>query len=152
MATRAKQDRKPNILVIWGDDVGIWNISAYHRGMTGESTPNIDRIARKGCCCRSLGQASCTAGTGLRSSPGAGTCRLLGGSEEDRSRGMASGAADAGPRNRSRDRIGRLGSLGGDAVGRLKMWCTPAVGGATASLHRRAIVDRRACRCLDFQH
>ena len=32
---------KPNVLVIWGDDVGMWNISAYHRGMMGGSTPNI---------------------------------------------------------------------------------------------------------------
>jgi hypothetical protein len=39
---------KPNIVVIMADDVGIWNISAYHRGMMGGSTPNIDRIARAG--------------------------------------------------------------------------------------------------------
>jgi len=39
---------KPNILVIWGDDVGAWNISAYHNGMMGGSTPNIDRIANEG--------------------------------------------------------------------------------------------------------
>jgi hypothetical protein len=42
------QDQKPNILVIWGDDIGMWNISAYHRGMMGGSTPDIDRIAREG--------------------------------------------------------------------------------------------------------
>jgi len=36
---------KPNILVIWGDDVGITNISAYSHGMMGYQTPNIDRIA-----------------------------------------------------------------------------------------------------------
>jgi arylsulfatase len=39
---------KPNILVIFGDDIGMWNISAYHRGMMGGSTPNIDRIANEG--------------------------------------------------------------------------------------------------------
>jgi hypothetical protein len=39
---------KPNILVIWGDDVGMYNISAYHRGMMGGTTPNIDRIAKEG--------------------------------------------------------------------------------------------------------
>ena len=39
---------KPNILVIWGDDVGITNISAYSRGMMGYKTPNIDRIANEG--------------------------------------------------------------------------------------------------------
>jgi hypothetical protein len=39
------QEKKPNIVVIMGDDIGIWNISAYHRGMMGGRTPNIDRIA-----------------------------------------------------------------------------------------------------------
>lgn len=54
---------KPNILIIWGDDVGMWNISAYHRGMMGGSTPNIDRIAREGILFMDhYAQASCTAG------------------------------------------------------------------------------------------
>ena len=54
---------RPNILVIWGDDVGMWNISAYHRGMMGGSTPNIDRIAKDGMIFMDhYGQASCTAG------------------------------------------------------------------------------------------
>jgi arylsulfatase A-like enzyme len=39
---------KPNILVIWGDDIGTWNISHNSRGMMGYKTPNIDRIAREG--------------------------------------------------------------------------------------------------------
>lgn len=39
---------KPNILVIWGDDIGLWNISANSRGMMGYKTPNIDRIANEG--------------------------------------------------------------------------------------------------------
>jgi hypothetical protein len=39
------QQKKPNILVIFGDDVGYWNISAYNQGMMGYRTPNIDRIA-----------------------------------------------------------------------------------------------------------
>ena len=39
---------KPNILVIWGDDIGIDNVSAYNLGMMGYQTPNIDRIAREG--------------------------------------------------------------------------------------------------------
>ena len=39
------QDKKPNILVIWGDDIGQFNVSAYNRGMMGFRTPNIDRIA-----------------------------------------------------------------------------------------------------------
>jgi arylsulfatase A-like enzyme len=38
----------PNILIIWGDDIGQFNISAYNRGMMGYKTPNIDRIAAEG--------------------------------------------------------------------------------------------------------
>jgi len=57
------QSEKPNILVIWGDDIGMWNISAYHRGMMGGSTPNIDRIAEEGMIFMDhYTQASCTAG------------------------------------------------------------------------------------------
>ena len=37
--------KKPNIVMIMADDVGTWNVSAYHRGMMGGRTPNIDRIA-----------------------------------------------------------------------------------------------------------
>jgi arylsulfatase len=42
------QAKKPNILVLWGDDIGTWNISHNNRGMMGYKTPNIDRIAREG--------------------------------------------------------------------------------------------------------
>lgn len=53
----------PNILVIWGDDIGWSNISAYHRGMLGGSTPNIDRIANEGALFTDYyGEQSCTAG------------------------------------------------------------------------------------------
>ena len=49
--------------MIMADDVGIWNVSAYHRGMMGGSTPNIDRIAREGALFTDYyGQQSCTAG------------------------------------------------------------------------------------------
>jgi arylsulfatase A-like enzyme len=59
----AADARKPNILIIWGDDVGMWNISAYHRGMMGGTTPNIDRIAKEGMIFMDhYGEASCTAG------------------------------------------------------------------------------------------
>jgi len=60
----AKQEqKKPNIVVIMADDIGIWNISAYHRGMMGGQTPNIDRIAREGALFTDYyGQQSCTAG------------------------------------------------------------------------------------------
>lgn len=55
--------KRPNIIMIMSDDVGIWNISAYHRGMMGGSTPNIDRIAREGALFTDYyGQQSCTAG------------------------------------------------------------------------------------------
>jgi arylsulfatase A-like enzyme len=55
--------KKPNIVMIMGDDVGMWNISAYHRGMMGGSTPNIDRIAREGALFTDYyAQQSCTAG------------------------------------------------------------------------------------------
>ena len=54
---------KPNILVIWGDDIGIWNLSCYSRGMMGYRTPNIDRIAAEGMMFTdSYGEQSCTAG------------------------------------------------------------------------------------------
>ena len=56
-------DKKPNIVGIIGDDVGIWNISAYHRGMMGGRTPNIDRIASEGALFTDYyAQQSCTAG------------------------------------------------------------------------------------------
>ena len=62
-ATISQAAEKPNILIIWGDDVGMWNISAYHRGMMGGSTPNIDRIADEGMIFMDhYAQASCTAG------------------------------------------------------------------------------------------
>ncbi|MFP3345351.1 sulfatase-like hydrolase/transferase, partial [Halomonas sp. SIMBA_159] len=40
--------KKPNILVIWGDDIGISNLSCYSHGLMGYQTPNIDRLAREG--------------------------------------------------------------------------------------------------------
>ena len=57
------QDRKPNILIIWGDDIGWYNLSAYNQGVMGYKTPNIDRIARDGAMFTDwYGQQSCTAG------------------------------------------------------------------------------------------
>lgn len=54
---------KPNILVIWGDDIGYWNISRNNHGMMGYQTPNIDRIAKEGVTFTDYyGQQSCTAG------------------------------------------------------------------------------------------
>jgi len=55
--------KKPNILVIWGDDIGITNLSCYSDGLMGYRTPNIDRIANEGMrFTDSYGQQSCTAG------------------------------------------------------------------------------------------
>ncbi|HKW13374.1 MAG TPA: arylsulfatase [Candidatus Krumholzibacteria bacterium] len=55
--------KKPNILIIWGDDIGYWNISAYNLGVMGYRTPNIDRIAKEGALFTDwYGQQSCTAG------------------------------------------------------------------------------------------
>jgi len=59
----AAGQNKPNILIIWGDDIGLWNISAYNQGMMGYKTPNIDRIAKEGALFTDwYGQQSCTAG------------------------------------------------------------------------------------------
>jgi len=55
--------KKPNILVLFGDDIGYWNVSAYNRGMMGYRTPNIDRIAKEGAIFTdAYAQQSCTAG------------------------------------------------------------------------------------------
>jgi arylsulfatase len=57
------QPAKPNILVIWGDDIGVFNLSAYNMGMMGYKTPNIDSLARDGAVFTDwYGQQSCTAG------------------------------------------------------------------------------------------
>jgi arylsulfatase A-like enzyme len=62
-ATLSGAGKGPNILVIFGDDVGVWNISAYHRGMMGGRTPNIDRLAREGVMFTDYySENSCTAG------------------------------------------------------------------------------------------
>jgi arylsulfatase len=56
-------NRKPNILVIWGDDIGMANLSCYTHGLMGYRTPNIDRIAREGMLFTDYyGEQSCTAG------------------------------------------------------------------------------------------
>ncbi len=56
-------DKKPNILVLWGDDIGIWNISKFNNGSIGYRTPNIDRVANEGGLFTDYySQQSCTAG------------------------------------------------------------------------------------------
>ena len=63
MPKKKTAKRKPNILILWGDDIGWFNISAYNHGMMGYRTPNIDRIAKEGVMFTdAYGQQSCTAG------------------------------------------------------------------------------------------
>ncbi|CAN7685977.1 arylsulfatase [Pararhizobium sp. LjRoot238] len=63
IATASAQGKKPNILIIWGDDIGGFNISAYNMGLMGYKTPNIDSLAREGALFTDwYGQQSCTAG------------------------------------------------------------------------------------------
>ena len=64
--TAQKNKKNPNILVIWGDDIGQSNISAYTMGMMGYHTPNIDRVANEGMIFTDYyGEQSCTAGRSL---------------------------------------------------------------------------------------
>ena len=69
-------DKKPNILFIMGDDIGMWNIGAYHRGMMAGRTPALDKLAKEGMLFTDYyAEASCTAGRanfitgGCRSAP-----------------------------------------------------------------------------------
>ena len=53
--------KQPNILILWGDDIGMWNVSKYSQGMMGYRTPNIDRIGEEGATFTDwYGQQSCT--------------------------------------------------------------------------------------------
>jgi arylsulfatase A-like enzyme len=62
-SARAQGAQAPNILVIFGDDIGLWNLSAYSRGAMGYRTPNIDRIGKEGAIFSDhYAQPSCTAG------------------------------------------------------------------------------------------
>jgi arylsulfatase A-like enzyme len=60
---QAPSSKKPNIIVIMGDDIGMWNIGAYHRGMMAGKTPNLDKLAKEGMMFTDYyAEASCTAG------------------------------------------------------------------------------------------
>ena len=60
---KAPKSNKPNILVIWGDDIGIANLSCYSHALMGYKTPNIDRLAKEGMMFTDCyGEQSCTAG------------------------------------------------------------------------------------------
>jgi len=70
MSTCAWAQQKPNILVIWGDDIGLTNVSVYSDGLMGYTTPNIDRIADEGLrFLQYYGEQSCTAGQKERERP-----------------------------------------------------------------------------------
>ena len=59
----AVEGKKPNILFIMGDDIGMWNIGAYHRGLMAGRTPNLDKMAKEGMIFTDYyAEASCTAG------------------------------------------------------------------------------------------
>src|SRR5437763_16955565 len=63
VAPAQAQDKKPNILFIMGDDIGMWNIGAYHRGMMAGKTPALDKLAKQGMLFTDeYAEASCTAG------------------------------------------------------------------------------------------
>jgi len=89
-----QQQQRPNIVVIWGDDIGQSNVSAYSRGMMGYQTPNIDRLAGEGMMFTDYyAEQSCTAGrasfltgqSGLRTGMTKGLARRNAGSTERRS-------------------------------------------------------------------
>ena len=62
-ATAQASGKKPNIVVIMGDDIGVWNIGAYHRGMMAGRTPHLDKLAAEGMLFTDYyAEASCTAG------------------------------------------------------------------------------------------
>ena len=61
---------KPNILILWGDDIGWWNISYNNRGQMGYRTPNIDRIGHEGALSPTITASKVARPGALRSSPG----------------------------------------------------------------------------------
>jgi arylsulfatase len=63
LQAQASSAKQPNIVVIMGDDIGMWNIGAYHRGLMAGTTPNIDKVAKEGMLFTDYyAEASCTAG------------------------------------------------------------------------------------------
>jgi hypothetical protein len=77
--TTTPAGQRPNIVVVMGDDIGIWNIGAYHRGMMAGRTPNLDKLAAEGMLFTDYyTEASCTAGAPISSPvncPSAPACR-----------------------------------------------------------------------------
>ena len=109
---------KPNILVIWGDDIGITNLSCYSDGLMGYRTPNIDRIADEGMrFTDSYGEQSCTAG---RSAFITGQKRLPDRAEQGgraRGGGRAAGRRPDHSRTAQAARLRRTGQFGKNHLG-----------------------------------
>jgi arylsulfatase A-like enzyme len=72
--TLANAQKKPNILVIFGDDIGWFNLSAYNMGMMGYRTPNIDRIAHEGMLFTSYLRSKAAPQDARHSSPARALC------------------------------------------------------------------------------
>ena len=104
----AQAAKKPNIVFIMGDDIGMWNIGAYHRGMMAGRTPHLDKLAKEGMLFTDYyAEASCTAGranfitgelpirTGMTTVGQAGAKnRLTGGGLHDCHRAQSTGLCD----------------------------------------------------------
>ena len=88
----AAQTKKPNIIIIWGDDIGQTNISAYSMGLMGYKTPNLDRVAKSGVLFTDYyAEQSCTAG---RASFITGQCGLRTGLTKVGAPGASAGLQD----------------------------------------------------------
>jgi hypothetical protein len=74
---RASQSSKPNIVIIWGDDIGQSDISAYSMGLMGFRTPNIDRVAKEGMIFTDYLPSRAAPLAGRRSSPVNRACALV---------------------------------------------------------------------------
>ncbi|MEZ6035513.1 MAG: arylsulfatase [Planctomycetaceae bacterium] len=117
MGTQAQTPKPPNILVIWGDDIGESNISAYSLGLMGYKTPNIDRIAREGMIFTDMyADQSCTAG---RSSFITGQCTIRTGLSKVGMPGAAQGlqAADVTIASLLKDKGYATGQFGKNHLG-----------------------------------
>ena len=102
----AAADKKPNIVIIWGDDIGQSNISAYSHGLMGYQTPNIDRLAREGMMFTDIyAEQSCTAG---RSSFLTGQSGLRTGMTKVGLPGARDGPAEGRPDDRRAAQAARL--------------------------------------------
>ena len=99
-------DKKPNIVIIWGDDIGQSNVSAYSMGLMGFKTPNIDRVAKEGMIFTDYyAEQSCTAG---RASFITGQRGLRTGTDQGRPAGCDARAAEGRPDDRRVAQAARL--------------------------------------------